>query len=82
MTSKQAQGKLESLRPLNIVVPVDPQNIREEWRPNMAASVPSPKQFPVLKNDTKSAPGKECFIYRLFRVAPFAWILRMFLDTF
>jgi len=72
MTFKQAQGKLESLGPFNIAVPVDPQNTREEWRPNMAARVPSPKQFPVLKNNTKSKPDKECFIYGLLRVPPFA----------
>jgi len=50
---KQAEAKPEGLRPLNVVVPADPHNQTEEWRHNMAAKIPNPKQFLSLKNDAK-----------------------------
>jgi hypothetical protein len=64
------------------VVPADTQNATEKWSPIMAAQLPSTKHFPVLKNDTKSEPGKECCFHRLFRVPQFAWVLTVFLVTF
>jgi len=73
LSHKQAQAKPEGLRPLNIVVPADPHNKTQEWRTNMKAKVPNPKQFPSFKMDTKSETGvKECgkIIFRVpsFRV--------------
>ena len=76
LSLEQAQAKAEGLRPLNIAVPANPQNATEKWLPKMAALIPSPKHFPVLKNDTKSEPGKECCTYRVFRFARLAWMLR------
>ena len=60
LSLKQTETKHEFLHPLNIVVPAD-EHKTEEWRPNMAAQVPSPKQFPSFKNKTKSEPGTKCF---------------------
>jgi hypothetical protein len=61
LSLKQAEAKPEGLRPLNTVVPADPHNQTEEWRPKMAAKVPNSKQFPPFKNDTKSEQGIKCF---------------------
>jgi len=58
---KQVQAKPQGLHPLNIVVSADQHNQTEEWRINMAAQVPNPKQFPSFKNGTKSEPGIKCF---------------------
>jgi hypothetical protein len=52
LSRKQAEAKPEGFRPLNIVVPTD-QHKTDEWRPNMAQHVPTPKQYPSFKNDTK-----------------------------
>jgi hypothetical protein len=49
LSLKQAEAKPEVLRPLNIVVPADAPNQTEEWRKNMAAKIPNPKQFHSLK---------------------------------
>jgi hypothetical protein len=78
----QAQAKLEGLRPLNIVVSADRHHKAEEWLPNMEARISNPKLYPVLKNNTKSEPGKKCRIYSSFCVSYFAWMLRMFLVKF
>jgi hypothetical protein len=61
LSLKQIEAKPEGLRLLNIVVLADPHNNTEESRPNMAAQVPSHKQFPSFKNDTISEPGNKCF---------------------
>ena len=68
LSLKQAQAKPDGLRPLNVVVPADPHNQTEEWKRNMAAKVPNPKQFPAFKNDTKYEPGVEYFANICFRV--------------
>ena len=68
LSLKQAQAKPEGPRPLKVLVPAVPHNQTEEWRHNMAAKVPTPKQFPSFENDTKSEPGIKCFVKIYFRV--------------
>jgi hypothetical protein len=71
LSLKQAEAIPGGLRPLNIVVRADPHNNTEEWRPNMAAKVPIPKQFPSFKNDTKSEPGNKYVAKICFRAPSF-----------
>jgi len=71
LSHKQVETKPEGLRPLNIVMPADPHNQTEEWRTNMAAQAPNPKQTASFKMDTKSEPGIKCFCKIIFRVPSF-----------
>ena len=57
LSHKQAQAKPESLPPPNNVLPVDDHKHPKDWRHNMAAEVPNPKQFASFKIDTKSKTG-------------------------
>jgi len=71
LSLKQVEAKPEGLRPHNTVTPADPHNQTEEWLTNMAAQLPSPKQFPLFTNGTKSETGNKCFAKICSRVPSF-----------
>jgi len=75
------EAKTEGLRPLNIVMPAVPHNQTEEWRTNMAAQVPSPKQFPSFKNDTKSEPDHRITNGQPARRGQFPWQVAVFIEN-
>jgi len=68
LSLKQVEAKHEGLRPLNVVVPADQHNQVKKRHHKVAAKVPNPKQFPSLKNDTKSEKAIKCFDKIYFHV--------------
>jgi hypothetical protein len=59
MFLEQAGVDLKNLKPLDIVMPVNPRYTAQEWQEIYAAQVPSPEYNPNYKKGTEPQPGKD-----------------------
>jgi hypothetical protein len=59
MFLEQAGVDLKNLKPLDIVMPVNPKYTAQEWQEIYAAQVPSPEYNPNYKKGTEPQPGKD-----------------------
>jgi len=59
MFLEQAGVDLKNLKPLDIVLPINPGNTPQECQEISAAQVPRPEYNPKYKNSTKPQPGKD-----------------------
>jgi hypothetical protein len=59
MFLEQAGVDLKNLKPLDIVMPVNPRYTWQEWQEIHAAQVPSPAYKATFKKGTEPQPGKD-----------------------
>jgi len=59
MILEQAGVDLKTLKPLDIVMPVNPRHTWQEWQEIFAAQAPSPGYNPTFRLGTEPQPGKD-----------------------
>ena len=59
MILEQAGVDLKTLKPLDIVMPVNPRHTWQEWQEIFAAQVPNPGYNPPFRLVTEPQPGKD-----------------------
>jgi hypothetical protein len=59
MFLEQAGVDWKNLKPLDVVMPVNPKYTAEEWKEIYAAQVPSPEYNPNYKKGTEPQPGED-----------------------
>jgi hypothetical protein len=59
MFFEQAGANLETLRPLDVVMPVNLKYTAQKWQESYAAQKPSPEQYPNFKSGSIPQPGND-----------------------